>query len=116
MLTFYPAIAQSTRFTSADRIVVPRPVALVSTVTATAWPTWRLQRLLPGGRQSAGGGLLSRASRSRRRAADPRADFRKDTLRNVEETGEFVVNTVSEAIAAAANASAAEVPPGVNEF
>jgi flavin reductase (DIM6/NTAB) family NADH-FMN oxidoreductase RutF len=42
--------------------------------------------------------------------------MRKDSLRNVEETGEFVVNIVSEAIAAAANASAAEVPPEVDEF
>jgi len=41
---------------------------------------------------------------------------RKDTLRNVEETGEFVINIVSEAIAAAANATAAEVAFGVDEF
>ena len=34
----------------------------------------------------------------------------------MEETGEFVVNVVSEAIAAAANATAAEVPPEVDEF
>jgi flavin reductase (DIM6/NTAB) family NADH-FMN oxidoreductase RutF len=44
------------------------------------------------------------------------ADIRKDTLRNVEETGEFVINVVSEAIAAAANATAADVPPEVDEF
>jgi flavin reductase (DIM6/NTAB) family NADH-FMN oxidoreductase RutF len=42
--------------------------------------------------------------------------MRKDTLRNVEETGEFVVNVVNEAIAAAANESAAAVPPDVDEF
>jgi flavin reductase (DIM6/NTAB) family NADH-FMN oxidoreductase RutF len=42
--------------------------------------------------------------------------LRKDTLRNVEETGEFVVNTVSEAIAAAVNETASEVPPNVDEF
>jgi flavin reductase (DIM6/NTAB) family NADH-FMN oxidoreductase RutF len=47
-------------------------------------------------------------------AAD--ADLRKDTLRNVEETGEFVVNVVSDAIANAANATAAEVAPEVDEF
>ena len=44
------------------------------------------------------------------------ADQRKDTLRNVEETGEFVVNVVSESIAAAANAAAAGVAPEVDEF
>ena len=41
---------------------------------------------------------------------------RKDTLRNVEETGEFVINIVSEAIADAANATSAEVAFGVDEF
>jgi flavin reductase (DIM6/NTAB) family NADH-FMN oxidoreductase RutF len=49
-------------------------------------------------------------------ASEGEPDLRKDTLRNVEETGEFVVNVVSDAIAAAANASAAEVPPEVDEF
>jgi flavin reductase (DIM6/NTAB) family NADH-FMN oxidoreductase RutF len=34
----------------------------------------------------------------------------------VEETGEFVVNIVSDSIAAAANATSAEVPPEVDEF
>jgi flavin reductase (DIM6/NTAB) family NADH-FMN oxidoreductase RutF len=34
----------------------------------------------------------------------------------VEETGEFVINVVSDAIAAGANASSAEVPPEVDEF
>jgi len=43
-------------------------------------------------------------------------DMRKDTLRNVEETGEFVVNAVSASIAAATNATAAEVLPEVDEF
>jgi flavin reductase (DIM6/NTAB) family NADH-FMN oxidoreductase RutF len=42
--------------------------------------------------------------------------MRKDTLRNIEDTGEFVVNVVSESIAHAANATAAEVPPNVDEF
>jgi flavin reductase (DIM6/NTAB) family NADH-FMN oxidoreductase RutF len=34
----------------------------------------------------------------------------------VEETHEFVINVVSDAIAAAANAASAEVPPEVDEF
>jgi flavin reductase (DIM6/NTAB) family NADH-FMN oxidoreductase RutF len=42
--------------------------------------------------------------------------LRKDTLRNVEETGEFVVNVVNEAISAGVNDTAAEVPPEVDEF
>jgi flavin reductase (DIM6/NTAB) family NADH-FMN oxidoreductase RutF len=41
---------------------------------------------------------------------------RKDTLRNVQATGEFVVNIVSEPLAQAMNISATEFPPDVNEF
>lgn len=41
---------------------------------------------------------------------------RKDTLRNVEATREFVINVVSESISAQANATAAEVGPEVDEF
>jgi flavin reductase (DIM6/NTAB) family NADH-FMN oxidoreductase RutF len=40
----------------------------------------------------------------------------KDTLQNVSATGEFVVNIVSADIAEAMNASAAQVPPEVDEF
>lgn len=40
----------------------------------------------------------------------------KDTLRNVREGGEFVVNIVTEALAEAMNLSAATVAAGVSEF
>ena len=40
----------------------------------------------------------------------------KDTLRNVEETGEFVVNVVVDDIAEAMNKTSAEFPEDVNEF
>jgi len=40
----------------------------------------------------------------------------KDTLRNIVATQEFVVNVVSEEIAAQMNQTAAEVPPEVDEF
>ncbi len=40
----------------------------------------------------------------------------KDTLRNVMETGEFVVNIVSEDFAEAMNATSGEYPPDVDEF
>lgn len=46
----------------------------------------------------------------------PGGDNRKDTLRNLEETGVFVVNIVNEALAEAMNQSAAEVAPEVDEF
>ena len=41
---------------------------------------------------------------------------RKDTLRNIEATGEFVVNIVSEDFAARMNVCSAEFPPEVDEF
>ncbi len=40
----------------------------------------------------------------------------KDTLANVEETGEFVVNIVNEALVPMMNASSADFPRGVSEF
>lgn len=41
---------------------------------------------------------------------------RKDTLRNIEETGEFVWNLSTRSLAEAMNASCAAVPPEVDEF
>jgi len=41
---------------------------------------------------------------------------RKDTLRNVEETGEFVWNLATRPLAASMNISSAAAPPEVNEF
>jgi flavin reductase (DIM6/NTAB) family NADH-FMN oxidoreductase RutF len=40
----------------------------------------------------------------------------KDTLRNIEATGEFVVNVVSESFAEQMNICSADFPPGVDEF
>lgn len=40
----------------------------------------------------------------------------KDTLNNVRATGEFVINIVTEALAAAVNQTAIEAPAGFNEF
>ena len=40
----------------------------------------------------------------------------KDTIRNVRETGEFVVNIVTEAIAQQMSACAENYPPGTSEF
>lgn len=40
----------------------------------------------------------------------------KDTLRNIEATGEFVINIVSEPLTEAMNITSTELPPDVNEF
>jgi len=43
-------------------------------------------------------------------------DGKKDTLRNVEATREFVVNVVDDALAAQMNLTSGEYPPQVDEF
>jgi flavin reductase (DIM6/NTAB) family NADH-FMN oxidoreductase RutF len=89
-------------------VVVPRPIAFVSTVSAS--------------------GLVNLAPYSFFNAVayDPPTivfsssrhvgDKEKDTLANIEETGEFVVNTVVDDIAEAMNRTAAEYPAAVSEF
>jgi flavin reductase (DIM6/NTAB) family NADH-FMN oxidoreductase RutF len=42
--------------------------------------------------------------------------IKKDTLSNIEETGEFVVNVVTEDIASQMNETATEFPPDIDEF
>jgi flavin reductase (DIM6/NTAB) family NADH-FMN oxidoreductase RutF len=43
-------------------------------------------------------------------------DEEKDTLRNIRETGEFVVNVVTEATVGAANITSTEFPSDIDEF
>jgi flavin reductase (DIM6/NTAB) family NADH-FMN oxidoreductase RutF len=89
--------------------IVPRPIAFVSTVSA--------------------GGVRNLAPFSFFTAVcpDPMTlcfcpmvrgsdGQKKDTLVNVEATGEFVINIVSEPFAGQMNATSAEFPPEVDEF
>jgi flavin reductase (DIM6/NTAB) family NADH-FMN oxidoreductase RutF len=118
MLTFHPADCEHRQvYKLMTGIIVPRPVALVSTLDRND-----IANLAPFSAFSLAGSnppavqfcpVLRAAGGA---ASELRPDLRKDTLRNVEETGEFVVNVVSEVISAAANATAAEVPPDVDEF
>ena len=118
MLTLHPADCELRQiYKLMTGIIVPRPVALVSTLDRNG-----VANLAPFSAFSLAGSnppavLFCPVLRAAGGAAsDPHLDLRKDTLRNVEETGEFVVNVVSEAIAAAANTAAAEVAPDVDEF
>ncbi len=89
-------------------IVVPRPIAFVSTLSAE--------------------GILNLAPFSYFTVASStppvvcftpivrRDGTRKDTLINIEATGEFVVNVVSEEIAPPMNVCSGEYPPEVDEF
>jgi flavin reductase (DIM6/NTAB) family NADH-FMN oxidoreductase RutF len=90
-------------------LIVPRPVALVSTVDKDGVANVAPFSFFCGVGSNPPTLLFCPSLRSS-------GDRRKDTLRNVEQTGEFVVNVVSDAIAAAANLSAAEVGPDVDEF
>jgi flavin reductase (DIM6/NTAB) family NADH-FMN oxidoreductase RutF len=90
------------------RSVVPRPIAWVASVSA------------------AGAVNLAPYSFFNAVSADPptlcfapgrhRDGSKKDTLRNVEETGQFVVNMVNETLAEQMNVTATEYPYGVDEF
>jgi len=90
-------------------LIVPRPVALVSTVDKDGVPNVAPFSFFCGVGSNPPTVLFCPSLRSS-------GDNRKDTLRNVEQTGEFVVNIVSDAIAAATNATAADVGPEVDEF
>lgn len=122
MLTINPSNCETRQiYKLMTGMIVPRPVALVSTMDRGG-----VANLAPFSFFSGVGanpptvlfcpalratGVSEAGSRP-----DLRHDMRKDTLRNVEETGEFVINVVSEAIAMATNISSAEVPPEVDEF
>ena len=94
-------------------IIVPRPIALVSTVDRAGAANLAPFSFFSGVGSVPPSVLFCPALRSSG-TSDPTR--RKDTLRNVEETGEFVINVVNDATATAANATAAEVPPEVDEF
>ncbi|MFI6359369.1 flavin reductase family protein [Streptomyces sp. NPDC050743] len=85
-------------------VVVPRPIAWVSTTT----PDGHTENLAPHS-------FFSIASTD-----PPILQFtsigRKDSLRNVEDTGEFVVNFSSEPLLHLINATATDFPRAVSEF
>ena len=120
MLSINPADSQARQvYKLMTGIIVPRPVALVSTLDRNGVPNLAPFSFFTGVGSNPPTVLFCPVVRSAAVGsadADGLPDLRKDTLRNVEETGEFVINVVSEAISDAANATAAEVPPDVDEF
>ena len=98
-------------------IIVPRPVALVSTVNRSGAANLAPFSFFSGVGSNPPTVLFCPTLRAAAAETDGfRPEMRKDTLRNVEETGEFVINVVSEELSVAANAAAAEVAPEVDEF
>ena len=94
-------------------LIVPRPVALVSTMSRDGVANLAPFSFFSGVGANPPTVLFCPALRP---VGSPEKGERKDTLRNVEETGEFVINIVNEAIAEAANHTAAEVPFEEDEF
>ncbi len=90
-------------------IVIPRPIAVVSTVDAQGRPN-----LAPFSFYT----VVS--SNPPHIAFAPhlsgRTGQKKDTLNNIEETGEFVIATATERLAEQVNACAALLPPEDSEF
>lgn len=122
MLSFNPAECQQRQiYKLMTGMIVPRPIALVSTISREGALNLAPFSFFCGVGSAPPTVLFCPALRpvspaSENLRADMGPGMRKDTLRNVEETGEFVINVVSEAITAAANATAADVPPEVDEF
>jgi flavin reductase (DIM6/NTAB) family NADH-FMN oxidoreductase RutF len=118
MLSFNPAECQQRQvYKLMTGIIVPRPIALVSTLSREGVANLAPFSFFCGVGSVPPTMLFCPALRPAGSAeAGHWPGTRKDTLCNVEETREFVVNVVSEAIAEAANATSAEVPPEVSEF
>ncbi len=88
-------------------VIVPRPIAFITTVN-------------PGGRVNAApfsffNGLTSEPPLLGV-SINTRAGAPKDTLRNIRDTGEFVVNVVTEAMAEQVVYASGEWPPEVDEL
>jgi flavin reductase (DIM6/NTAB) family NADH-FMN oxidoreductase RutF len=114
MVTFNPAQHPHRQiYKLMTGIIVPRPVALVSTVDASGAANLAPFSFFSGVGSAPPTVLFCPALRSAGAAGNAQ---RKDTLHNVEATSEFVINVVSEAISEQANHTAAEVAPDVDEF
>jgi flavin reductase (DIM6/NTAB) family NADH-FMN oxidoreductase RutF len=90
-------------------LIVPRPIAFVSTVDAQGTRNLAPFSYFTGCSTNPPVVCFCAAVRS-----GPRPQ--KDTLHNIEATGEFVVNIVSEDFAEKMNTTSAEVPPEMDEF
>ncbi|MEQ1821155.1 MAG: flavin reductase family protein [Fimbriimonadaceae bacterium] len=88
--------------------VVPRPIAFVSTQSSSG-----VCNLAPFSFFMAGGANPPSLALSINQGQGGR---RKDTLKNIEESGEFVVNLVTRSMAEGMNATSAGLPPEQSEW
>ncbi len=87
--------------------IVPRPIALISTVGVDGVNNAAPFSMFMGASSNPPMVAVSIASRK---------GVEKDTVRNIRETGEFVVNMVDEGLAEAMNLTSADLPPSESEF
>jgi len=99
---------QANFFNILKAVVIPRPIAFISSQSASG-----VLNLAPFSFFNGVCYVPPTISVSIARFAGDKA---KDSLVNIEETGEFVVNLVNKEIAEAMNKTAAEFPSDVNEF
>ena len=92
-------------------LIVPRPIAWVSTLDEAGAPN-----LAPHSYFNAVSSAPPILMFSSTHSSAHRPDQRKDTLVNIERTGEFVVNLVSADLLQPMNETSAEFAPGVDEF
>lgn len=101
------AIGEAAAYKLLIGCVVPRPIAWVSTVDAAG-----VRNLAPFSFFMGVCGEPPTIAFS----SGPREGGRKDTVRNIEAGGDFVVNVVDDAHAEAMNATSGEYAPEVDEF
>lgn len=89
--------------------IVPRPIGWVSTVDAEGVPNLAPFSFFTAVCANPPTLLFCPMIRSTDVAT-------KDTLENVRQTGEFVVNAVTDSLGPAMNLTSTELPPGANEF
>ncbi len=96
------------RYRLLTSLIAPRPIALVSTLDAGG-----RGNLAPFSFFMMGGGKPPSLAFS---PLNDKARGPKDTLRNIEATGEFVVNVVTRAMAERVNRASGDYAPDVDEF
>ncbi len=90
------------------RVIVPRPIAWVSTISADGHTNLAPFSFFQG--------VCAKPPTLMFVPVNNRDGTKKDTVRNIEQVPEFVVNLVSHALAAPMNATAATLPYGESEF
>jgi flavin reductase (DIM6/NTAB) family NADH-FMN oxidoreductase RutF len=106
---FFPAGEMSERdsYRLLTGTIVPRPIAWVSSMSAAGTLNLAPFSFFTG---------ASLVPPMVVFAVEPRRGLKKDTLRNVEDTGEFVLNTVVEGLPGAVTVSAQDFPEEESEF